>query len=77
MAIHLEMSSENRLPEKPMTKDMTSSPGTLMPWALIQRSRPRARTTMEMTTRTAMFVSAKSVMRFMIGESSDRTRGGR
>jgi hypothetical protein len=69
------MSSEKRLPEKPMTIDMTSSPGTLMPWALIHRSSPRARTTMEMTTRTAMFVSAKSVMRFMIFESMGPVQG--
>jgi len=27
MAIHLEMSSEKRLPEKPMTRDITIRPG--------------------------------------------------
>src|SRR2546423_15575516 len=67
-AIHLDMASEMKEPEKPKNAANTSRPPRLLPCTASQASSPSRRATTDSTRTTARVGARKSTMRFMAGE---------
>ena len=66
-AIHFDMASEMKEPEKPKNAANTSRPPRLLPCTASQASRPSRRATTDSTRTTARLVARNSTMRFMAG----------
>src|SRR2546430_5392915 len=66
-AIHLDMASEMKEPEKPKNAANTSRPPRLLPCTASQASSPSRRATTDSTRTTARVVARNSTMRFMAG----------
>src|SRR2546423_7357683 len=66
-AIHLDMASEMKEPEKPKNAANTSRPPRLLPCTASQASSPSRRATTDSTRTTARLVARNSTMRFMAG----------